>query len=243
MKKLVLLRHLSRMIFLLAAMAILLSCERTRDIQTFDDVFDISGVEKLNYQIYNAKDFTDLSAVIGAAKIIVPESFTKVTPGQLADHISRNLILSNQEIDMLLKNDSRTYIAVINRFGSLPDVMSDISSKDFAALKASELGEYSLKVREEPQNFYSNDYYSAVLAMQTFLTSSVIAPLQAVATVSNNSNDSKKVPPGLDKEPAPGSTIDSFVLISSSKIWDMWWTYWSDGTRTKHKGSAGSFPG
>jgi hypothetical protein len=146
-------------------------------------------------------------------------------------------MLSSQEIDLLLKNDSKTYIDVINRMGSLPANIARLKI-DFSEVKSSGLNKYLLVQKAETDNFYSDDYYSAVLAMKYYIQSKVIEPMntlkKAVITI----------PPGNGGDQDVHSDVLPYLkLITSNNNWDMWWAYWGDGTRTKHKGAAGSFPG
>ena len=50
----------------------------------------------------------------------------------------------------------------------------------------------------------------------------------------------------IDKTPEVVSATYTFELITSNNNYDMWWAYQIVGKKiikTKHKGSAGSFPG
>jgi hypothetical protein len=153
-------------------------------------------------------------------------------------HFNKNIKLSPVEIDMLLKNDSKTYIDVINRIGSFPAELESVAADDFNPLRQSALNKYLLRVKAEPVNFYSTDYYTAVLELQKYMEDQVIEPMDMLKKAV------KTVPPGKNLPPPPPPvTILYYKIISLNKVWDMWWTYWSDGTRTKHKGAAGSFPG
>ena len=229
---------LYRLVMLLFTIVVITACEKTKETQTFYDVFDLSGVEALNEKIFNAKTSDDLEKLLEIDQINVPEFFRNVDFGQMIAHFEKSIILSDDEMDMLLKNDSRTYIEFINRFGSMPAQLKDLKISDFEDLKKSSLNQYMLKVKEEPFNFYSNDYYSAVIAMQDFIKYSVIQPLNHM-----NNSKFKTRPPGLGEYPEDPEYVLFYKLIASNRIWDIWWAYWSDGTRTKHKGSAGSFPG
>lgn len=209
------------------------SCVKTDVMQTFNDVFDTSGIEVLNAKMASAKTVQDLPTEMLQVSLVVPEKFKKVSPAEIADWYSANIRLSDTEVDLLLRNDSRTYINVINRMASFPPEMGSLTAADFKALKASSLDKYLIRVVEQPDNFYSTDYYSAVMAMQDYLKSAVINPMKSTITI----------PPGSGEYPAPQVYLLYYKVISLNNIWDMWWTYWSDGTRTKHKGAAGSFPG
>lgn len=210
-----------------------ISCEKQEYIQNFDDVFDVSGIEALNQKIANA---ADLSNTLNGVDVKIPAGLENVTLDEMIDHYTKSVQLSTSEIDMLLKNDSKTYIDIVNRMGSLPPSVSKLKI-DFSELKNSNLNQYLLVQKQETDNFYSDDYYSAILAMKYYIESMVIEPL----------NELKKavitIPPGNPGSYVPPSEVPRFVLIVSNNNWDMWWAYWSDGTRTKHKGAAGSFPG
>ena len=223
-------------IFLLPALVccfLCASCVKNDVMQTFGDVFDTSGIEVLNAKMASAKTVQDLPAEMLQASFVVPEKFKKVTPAEIANWYSANIRLSDTEVDLLLRNDSKTYIDVLNRMASFPPEMGSLTAADFKALKSSSLDKYLIRVVEQPDNFYSTDYYSAVMAMQDYLKSAVINPMTTTITI----------PPGSGVYPVPPVYVDHYLLITANNIWDMWWTYWSDGTRTKHKGAAGSFPG
>jgi hypothetical protein len=218
-----------RFIMVFALVLLLGSCQKTVKMQTFNDVFDISGIETLNSQLALAKTVADLPAEIGEVNFAVPEGMKNITPAEIANWYEKNIKLSNAEVDMLLKNDSKTYIDVINRMASLPPEMGIITADDFKALKNSDLNKYLLKQIDQPENFYSTDYYSAIIALQNYIKVAVIEPMNLVSSIADAGNK----PP----------IILGYKIITRNNIWDMWWVYWGDGTRTKHKGAAGSYPG
>jgi len=227
------------MTFILSLLLTVSSCQKTEKMQTFNDIFDTSGIETLNERFRTARTVADLPLELGTAGFSVPEGIKNITPESIAAWYKKNMVLSGTEVDLLLKNDSRTYIDVINRMASFPPEMGKLKSEDFNSLKASVLNKYALKQLEETENFYSTDYYSAILALQNYLKIAVIAPMESVA----GDPPVVTVPPGSGQYPNPPVYILYFKMITMNNIWDMWWTYWSDGTRTKHKGAAGSFPG
>lgn len=212
------------------------ACEKTYEIQTFNDVFDTSGVKALNEKITRQESINGLNDEFSKVNLTVTNALENVTLDEMLIHFRQSIELSPVEIDMLLKNDSRTYIDVINRFGSMPAQMKSITADDFKPVKSSSLNSYLLKIKDEPENFYSSDYYTAVLEMQKYIVAEVIEPMSVLK------NAVITIPPG-DEDYVTEATVDYYKLIVSNNVWDMWWTYWSDGTRTKHKGAAGSFPG
>jgi hypothetical protein len=392
-----------RLTVMFALILFITSCQKSEKIQTFNDVFNTSGIEGLNAKISEAKTLADLPMELVNATLTIPEKFNSITPAEIAGWYKENIKLTDEEIDMLLKNNSKTYIDVINRMASFPQGLGSFSADDFKGLKSSSLEKFLLKKIEEPDNFYSTDYYSAVLALRDYLECSVIEPMielnelvaresigsaltgqfltgceSAFARLSNGkavcfladfsrwgwsnpitesttpyvlplyagaakcditgmspvgnvtitytggtltvkyqmnpgyymdeahvyagcaqypSNNGITVAPGqytfngtgLNKAmtttvtftglsgcvyviahavtcagtgsgvqnfpvlrnltcagvctPFPPAYILGYKAITLNNIWDMWWTYWSDGTRTKHKGASGTFPG
>jgi hypothetical protein len=228
-------KRISRYGAIVTLILIFASCEKTYEIQTFNDVFDTSGVKALNGKISHPESIAGLNGEFAKVNLTIANALETVTLDEMLIHFRQSIELSPVEIDMLLKNDSRTYIDVINRFGSMPAQMNSLTADDFKQVKSSSLNSYLLKIKDEPENFYSSDYYTAVLEMQKYIMAEVIEPMSVLK------NAVITIPPGSGEYPE--STILYYKLIVSNNVWDMWWTYWSDGTRTKHKGAAGSFPG
>jgi hypothetical protein len=212
------------------------ACEKNDEIQTFNDVFDTSGVKALNEKISDPESLIALNDEFAKVNMNIANALENITLDEMLAHLNQSIKLSNTEIDLLLKNDSKTYLDVINRFGSLPGQMESIDADDFESIKSSSLNKYLLKVKAEPENFYSTDYYTAILEMQRYIKAEVIEPMDLLK------KGVKTIPPG-NGVPPTDATILYYKIISLNNVWDMWWTYWSDGTRTKHKGAAGSFPG
>ncbi len=235
MKKHTILKRMPTVVFTSLLFIFVFSCKKTEYIQTFDDVFDTSGVSELNMKIANTTSLDELMETFSNVKLVIPENLEKLSLDDMIQHYTSSIELSSEEIDLLLKNDSKTYLDVVNRFGSLP---GDINEINFTELKASLLNRYLVRQKAETVNFYSNDYYSAILAYRNFIESEVIQPME------NLKKAAKTIPPGNpNKGPAEDATLLYLKLITSNNNWDMWWAYWSDGTRTKHKGAAGSYPG
>jgi len=236
MKKYVLPNLLKISVALLLMGVILFSCQKDQYIQKFDDVFDLSGVNELNMKIENASSISDLTGEFTNVNITVPEGLQHVDLNQIIEEYKSNIKLSSTEVDMLLKNDSKTYIDVINRFGSLPAQIKDLNL-NFEEVKSSPLNKYLVRQKVQTDNFYSDDYYSAILAYRNFIESEIIQPMENLNRAMNlkSAGNSQTV---TEEEVYP-----YYVLITSNNNWDMWWAYWNDGTRTKHKGSSGDFPG
>ena len=155
---------------------IVVSCAKNEYVQNFDDVFDISGAVELNQKIENISSAEDLSGLFENTSFQIPEEMKEIKLDDIIDYYSKSVELTSNEIDMLLKNDSKTYIDVINRIGSLPPQIAALNI-DFDAVKASPLNKYLIKQKANTENFYSDDYYSAVLALQKYMKEEVIEPM------------------------------------------------------------------
>lgn len=231
--------NLTRSCFLalLVLVSVFTSCQKSIRNQTFDDVFDTSQIQSLNLSVENAQTLDDLPAEFADGSMDVPTGLEEFTAADMISYLEKNLTLSNTEISLLLKNDSKTYLEVIDRICSLPPQVAALNY-DFSNVKKSSMSKYVLLQKENLENFYSNDYYSAIKELQNYMKTSIIRPLNNMQTLVNNSNTLKSA----QMKPKPKPFVE-FVLITSNNIWDMWWHYTTDGKRTKHKGAAGSFPG
>jgi hypothetical protein len=180
MKTSVNLNYTLRLTVMFALVMFVTSCQKSERIQTFNDVFDTSGIEALNTHLTQAGTLAQLPMELVNTTLKVPEKFNNVSPAEIAGWYQQNIRLTDEEIDLLLKNDSKTYIDVINRMASFPPGLGSLTADDFKDLKSSTLEKYLIKKIEEPSNFYSTDYYSAVLALQDYLKCSVIEPMVAL---------------------------------------------------------------
>ena len=228
------------------------SCDKTEDIQEFDDVFDTSGINDLNSQIENATSLDDILVIFdessddeglksasGRYKYNIPSGMNDVSFDDIIDHYTKAINISSKERDLLLKNDSKTYLDVINRMGAFPDKIAKMNI-DFSELRSSPWNKYLVSHKQEPRNFYSNDYYSAVLAMQNYISKHVINTMKTCRRhYYNKHHGGHYGGHWWDEDPE----IMYYILITSNNNWDIWWTYWSDGSRTKHKGASGTYPG
>lgn len=232
--------NLNRSYFLAALVMVFMlsSCQKSSyEEQTFDDVFDTSQIQTLNSSIENAKSLNDLPAELADESLDVPEGLETMSATEMSSFLEKNLILSDTEISLLLKNDSKTYLEVIDRICSLPPQVAALNY-NFSKVKESSLNKFTLVQKQNLVNFYSNDYYSAIKELQNYMNAMIIKPLKNVQQLGNNSSTLKSAQ--AKPEPAP---FVGYVLIVSNNIYDMWWYYSGDGKRTKHKGAAGSFPG
>jgi len=157
-----------------------ISCDKTEDkIQTFDDVFDTSSAVALNSKIMNASSIDELYVEIGELNLDIPEIFGEISLNQIITDMEEDLVISTQEKTLLLQNDISTYEQVIERFGSIVSDFEE-SGVDFETIDRGELEQYAIKVKETPDNFYVDDYYSGVIAMQSFLNEQILEPLKVI---------------------------------------------------------------
>ncbi len=211
---------------LIAVILFFASCQKSEEIQTFDDVFDISGVVELNNKIAAANSLDDLSNVFEGIDFEIPETLASVDLNDVIDRLKSDIKLSSTEKSLLLKNDGDTYLSVINRFGSFALELEELGV-DFVAISDA-AREFTINIKQEPENFYSNDYCSAILAYQTFMEDHVITHLGNLNNLT-----------GLKSASTPEEWYDDYPyeLISLNDNWLMYWIYHDDGTRTKHKGA------
>ncbi len=176
-------------------------CNKTEDkIQTFDDVFDTSGVVAFNNKIMNAGSIDELSGEFGELDLNIPAIFGEISLNQIVTDLEEDLVISEQEKALLLQNDVATYEKVIERFGSIVSDFKE-SGVDFSAIDRGELEQYAIIVKETPDNYYADDYYSGVIVLQNFLTDQVLAPLKSI-------NDM-----GLEKSASMATCIDCTWIV------------------------------
>lgn len=236
MKKHLLLKNLNKVLFFTLGIILIPGCQKQKDVLTFDDVFDISGVESLTQGIDRANDLTGLSDLVDRTDMNTPESISAAKLEYMYKYLEENIQLSSSEKDMLLRNDPDVLNEVISRFGNLPAEFGD-KNMDFSDLRSSSLNRYLLAHKSEPgTDYYPEDYYSAVQAYKGYIENCIIKPLKKIHEIVLK--DESQLPDGAE--------LKLLVLIVSNNNWDMWWSYWKYGDtiyRIKHKGGSGSFPG
>lgn len=237
MKKLYSLSKFYPFICLSAMMLIIVSCSKPDNTKTFDDIFDVSGIENLNRSIDKASSVSELSQLFEDVDLNITESITAEKIEQIYTTLEKNIQLSQDEIDKLLMNDPETLLDVLSRFGNMPQELSD-KYMDFSELENSPLNSYLLMQREKPGiTYYPDDFYGAVQTYRKYVENCIIKPLRKFHFVILL-HDESQLP--------PGAKLEYYVLITMNNNWDMWWSYWSWGWymfKIKHKGGHGSFPG
>lgn len=241
MKKQILIRTMVVMALMLSNTVFFTACQKTNETQTFNDVFNTSKIQTMINLVENSSSISDLPSEFRQIDIAVPEALKNI---QIADMIrvyEQNIKLSDSEIDLLLKNDITTYLNVIDRISGMPAQLKDLNL-NFKELKSSSLNKYLLIQKQEPDQYYLDDYYHSVIELQNYMKDYVIQPLRNFNNLIEKSATLKSAQRDMVVETA---TV-TYILITSNNNWDMWWTITQDGdkkSRTKHKGSAGSFPG
>ncbi|HAQ19830.1 MAG TPA: hypothetical protein DCR40_11435 [Prolixibacteraceae bacterium] len=238
MKKQILIRTMVVMALMLSNTVFFTACQKTNETQTFNDVFNTSKIQTLNNLVENSSSLSDLPSEFQQIEIAVPEAIKNIQIADLIMTYEQNIKLSNSEIDLLLKNDIATYLDVIERISGLPAQIKALNL-NFTEVKNSSLNKYLLVQKQEPDQYYLDDYYHSVIELQNYMKDFVIQPLRNFNALVEKSATLKSA---MTK---PDPTI-TYQLIVSNNNWDMWWTYTTVGKKiikTKHKGAKGSFPG
>lgn len=212
------------------------SCQKPDEVQTFDDIFDISGIMDLNQKIDTAKNLGSLSDLVKDATLNVSENLTAEKVEKMYTDLEDAIQLSMSEKEKLLRNDPEALMQVLTRFGNLPPEFGDKNAK-FDDLKSSPVNRYLLVQNGMPGiNYYPEDYYSAIQAYKRYVEKCIIWPLKKIHFILLH--DESELP--------DDANLWFYILITRNNNWDMWWSYWyycGKIYRIKHKGGSGSFPG
>ncbi len=170
--------------FVFAFILSLSSCDKTEDDnKKFDDIFDTSEAIELNRIIKSAGSIDDLKNQFGETNQELPEALATISLSKVIATLESDLKISSEEKDLLLKNHYNTYFKVLHRFGNVVNVFKS-AGIDISSIDKGMLEQYSIKVIEEPGNYYGDDYYSGVVAVQQFLSDEVLSPLVALNSLS-----------------------------------------------------------
>ncbi len=238
MKKQNFFRHGLVMALILSPAVIFTSCEKsTVESQTFNDVFSTEKIQSLNILIENTATLYELPGEFQQPAFSIPEGLKDIVIADLIASYEQNIKLSGSETDLLLKNDITTFLKVIDRMSGVPQQIKALNL-DYSNLKSSSLNKYLLEKKQEPDQYYVDNYYQSVIELQTYMKDFVIKPLK-------NFNQLVEKTPALKSAQANPDPSLTYQLIVSNNNYDMWWTYEQIGkkiVKTKHKGAAGSFP-
>lgn len=236
MKKLYSIKLSFHVIAVAIGLALTISCQKPDKTQTFEDIFDVSGIMDLNQKIDTSNSLTSLAELVKNANINVSETLTAEKVEKMYSSLEQSLQLTVSEKEKLLRNDPDALIEVLKRFGNLPPEFGDKSSK-FEELEKSSINKYLLVHNGTPGlNYYPEDYYSAIQAYRRYVEKCIIWPLKKIHIVLLH--DESQLP--------KHAVLMYYILITRNNNWDMWWSYWWYGCtiyRIKHKGGSGSFPG
>jgi len=100
--------RLTKFLTILFLVVILGSCEKPEYTQKFDDVFDTSGVEALNEKISDPGSISVLNDEFLDVNLNIANALENITLDEMLAHYNQSIVLSPVEIDLLLKNDSKT---------------------------------------------------------------------------------------------------------------------------------------
>ena len=236
MKKQLPIRHFCEVSVVVLGILLTTSCQKPDEVQTFDDVFDVSGIMDLNQSIDTSNSLSSLAGLFENADLNIGEGISASKLEQMYTFLEKNIELSASETDKLLRNDPEALLQVLTRFGNLPAEFGD-KNMNFDYLEQSSMSRYLLVQKEKPGfNYYPEDFYSAVQAYKNYIEKCVIWPLKKIHI--KVLHDQSELP--------EGALLKCYVLITMNNNWDMWWSYWTYGNiifKIKHKGGSGSFPG
>ena len=236
MKKQLPIRHFYQVMVVVLGILLTASCQKPDEVQTFDDVFDVSGIMDLNQSIDTSNSLSSLAGLFENADLNIGEGISASKLEQMYTFLEKNIELSASETDRLLRNDPDALMEVLSRFGNLPAEFGD-KNMNFDDLEQSSMSRYLLEQKEKPGvNYYPEDFYSAVQAYKNYIEKCVIWPLKKIHI--KVLHDQSELP--------DDAQFMYIVLIAWNNNWKMWWSYWYYGNtiyKIKHKGGSGSFPG
>lgn len=223
------------MILLFAGMLLISSCEKHARVLTFDDVYDVSGILNLDNSIDTSASVTSLANIVSNIQLNVPQAMTTDKLDEICATLEKNLELTQDETDRLLRNDPDALMEVLERFGNLPAEFGD-KNMDFSELENTDMRRHMLVEKEAPGiDYYPDDYYSAVQAYRKYVEKCIIKPLKHIRIIELHSQS--QLP--------RGAHFEYYVFIKMNHHWAMWWSYWRYGNciyKIRHKGGWGSFP-
>lgn len=216
------------------------SCQKTIVNQTFDDVFNTTNIQNLNAMVEKSTILNDLPEEFQLVDASTQAALQNIQISDIINSYEKNIKISSKEIDLLLQNDIDTYIEVIERISGLPSELNALN------LNLSELGntpmsKYSLIQKQEPDEYYTDDYYTAVTELQNYMKEYIIQPLRTLNTLVENSVSLKSgsTISGNDKE-KEDKTKSAIIVITCKNDKDMNDAYLKDAKikkEKKHKGS------
>ena len=228
--------HYFFMIVLLSSIILLTYCEKSRRVQTFNDVFDISGITDLNNNIDTVETIDGLYSLVGNPEVNIPAELDSVSFDELINYYEQNIELTSNETDLLLQNDLPTFLAVIDRFGTLPPPIND-GELDSADLEKSDANIYLVELKEDISvDYYPDDLYASVKAYQDYLKNCELKHLKKLKKLKEIT---LKNP---NKLPA-GAIFLYYKLIHKHNHKKVWWSYWRYGNiiyKIQHKGGKNS---
>ncbi|MBL7967505.1 MAG: hypothetical protein JNK09_10935 [Prolixibacteraceae bacterium] len=210
------------------------SCQKTNEVQTFDDVFETANIQKLNGLIENSSVLSDLPEEFAKYDLKIDESILNYDVNNLALTLEKKIALSGAEVDLLLQNDINTYNDVVERINSVafPEGLENA----FAELPNTELNKYLLVQKEELGDYYVDDYYNSVVELQNYTRNFVIQPLLNSHKLINNTMALKSANGGNDKAQTNLVTV---ILNNIQKLLEAILKKIKEEKEKKHKGSKG----
>lgn len=233
MKKHAIINPIKNLTTLFFLTILLFGCEKEEQhVQKFDDVFDRSGIKKLNQSIISANNIDEIRLLDNVTSFEIPANIKNISLDEMIAHYEENIKLSPTEVDLLLKNDSETFANVVDRFGKLPGQLSN-QRTNFEKLESSSLEKFLLSQKSEVKNFYGGDCYSTIMDLQENITNDVIIPLKKLKDLSTTKDSNLK---SLNYGYYYKTNVYKYITCHYCNCW--WWIiykYW-----LKHYGGSWS---
>jgi len=207
--------------FFFAFILLLSSCDKTvDDNKKFDDIFDTSDAIELNRIIKESDSIDELKNKLGENDLELPDALANISLSQIITTLESDLKISSEEKDLLLKNHYNTYLKVLHRFGN---VVEDFKSAgiDFSNIDEGIMEQYSIKVIEEPDNYYGDDYYSGVVAVQRYLNDEVLAPLVVLNSLAKEKSANMEA--GLVEDLYAFLMLQEINTMQELMYWILYW--------------------
>jgi hypothetical protein len=109
MKKQLPIRHFCQVIVVVMGILFTASCQKPDEVQTFDDVFDVSGIMDLNQRIDTSNSLSSLAGLVEGLDLNVSGSISASKLEQMYTFLEKNIALSASKTDKLCETIPRHF--------------------------------------------------------------------------------------------------------------------------------------
>lgn len=215
------------------------ACQKSEEVQTFDDIFNTTNIQALNDLVVNSGTLSDLPEEFSQVDLVIPEALANIQLNDLISAMERNNKISNSEVDLLLQNDITTYSNIIDRISGLPIELEALNST-FTEVQSSSLNKYLLIQKQDLNLYYIDDYYHSILELQSYMEDFVIQPLKNINKLAENTELLKSATADKDKDNKTKSSLVVVILKNKKDMDDKYEKDKKDKKEKKHKGSKGN---